>query len=99
MVMNDDKKRRTEKKQSLVEYKGISVSKSDWTCFILMLFQGSTLYTIVFMRLFIRILFDATYRNERQIWTFLKLVGNSNLLKKCRWIEMNCGGAELGIYN
>lgn len=29
MVMNDDKKRRTEKKQSLVEYKGISVSKSD----------------------------------------------------------------------
>ena len=44
--------------------------------------QGSMLCTIVFMRLFIRILCDVMYRVERQILKFSKFVDDSSLFNK-----------------
>ena len=42
---------------------------------------------------FIRILFDAIYVLN------VRLFDDSSLLRKCRWTEVNCRGAELGVYD
>ena len=46
-----------------------------------------------------RILFDVMYCVKRQMSKFFKFAVDSSLIKKCRWTEMNCGGAELGSYD
>ena len=63
-------------------YNGKGIKVLLLTHFAGTVLQGSILCTIVFARLFIRILFDFVYLVEHQILNFSEFFYDSSLLKK-----------------